>query len=228
MFARSPRTWRGFGIEWDGYRDNGMFSGIVTGTGRLLRREELAGDRRLTIAVGDAVLSRMAPGCSIAVNGVCLTMVGGSDGEFSADVSLATLSGTTLGGLRAGDPVNLEGALRLNDTVDGHLVTGHVDGVGRVVSVVPEARSVRLRIAADAELMPYVARKGSVAVDGVSLTVNAADRGAFEVNIVPHTQEITIISGYRPGTAVNIEVDVVARYLERLAAAGLLATDKDA
>ena len=107
-----------------------MFSGIVTGTGQLLRREELAGDRRLTIAIGDAVLSKLSPGCSIAVNGVCLTMVRGGGGQFSADVSLETLSATTLGRLRDGDPVNLEGALRLHDTVDGHLVTGHVDGVG--------------------------------------------------------------------------------------------------
>ena len=155
-------------------------------------------------------------------------MVSGGGGQFSADVSLETLAGTTLGGLRDGDPVNLEGALRLNDTVDGHLVTGHVDGVGHVVRVEPDARSVRLCIAADAPLMRYVARKGSVAVDGVSLTVNAVDSGAFEVNIVPHTREITVISGYRPGTAVNIEVDIIARYLERLAAAGLPAPDKDA
>ncbi len=205
-----------------------MFSGIVTGTGRLLGHEELAGDRRLTIGVGDAVLPTLSPGCSIAVNGVCLTMVGGGDGQFSADVSLETLSGTTLGGLRDGDPVNLEGALRLSDTVDGHLVTGHVDGVGHVVSVEPEARSVRLRIAADAQLMPYIARKGSVAVDGVSLTVNAVDSDGFEVNIVPHTREITVISGYCHGTAVNIEVDIIARYLERLALAGLPAAYKDA
>ena len=205
-----------------------MFSGIVTATGRLLRREELAGDRRLTIGIGDAVLPRLSPGCSIAVNGVCLTMVSGGGGQFSADVSLETLAGTTLGGLRDGDPVNLEGALRLNDTVDGHLVTGHVDGVGHVVRVEPDARSVRLRIAVDDPLMRYVARKGSVAVDGVSLTVNSVDSGEFEVNIVPHTREITVISGYRPGTAVNIEVDIIARYLERLAAAGLPAPDKDA
>ena len=205
-----------------------MFSGIVTATGRLLRREELAGDRRLTIGIGDAVLPRLSPGCSIAVNGVCLTMVSGGGGQFSADVSLETLAGTTLGGLRDGDPVNLEGALRLDDTVDGHLVTGHVDGVGHVVRVEPEARSVRLRIAVDDPLMRYVARKGSVAVDGVSLTVNAVDSGEFEVNIVPHTREITIISGYRSGTAVNIEVDIVARYLERLAAADRPAADKDA
>ena len=195
-----------------------MFSGIVKGTGRVLASVDLGADRRLSIDTRDVDLPSLETGCSIAVNGVCLTAVDCADGQFTADVSRETLSATTLGELSSGDPVNLEGALRLTDTVDGHLVTGHVDGVGRVVGVKPDARSTGLRITVDGSLMRYIARKGSVAVDGVSLTVNAVDEDAFEVNIVPHTSEVTVISGYRTGRAVNIEVDIVARYLERLRA----------
>ena len=195
-----------------------MFSGIVKGTGRVLASVDLGADRRLSIDTRDVDLPSLETGCSIAVNGVCLTAVDCADGQFTADVSRETLSATTLGELSSGDPVNLEGALRLNDTVDGHLVTGHVDGIGRVVGVEPDARSTGLRITVDGSLMRYIARKGSVAVDGVSLTVNAVDEDAFEVNIVPHTSEVTVISGYRIGRAVNIEVDIVARYLERLRA----------
>ena len=195
-----------------------MFSGIVKGVGRVHESVDLGGDRRLAIDTRGVALAPLEGGRSVAVNGVCLTAVDCGDGRFSADVSLETLSTTTLGELSKGDRVNLESALRLNDTMDGHLVTGHVDGVGRVLSVEPAARSTELRIAFDEALMRYIARKGSVAVDGVSLTVNAVREGAFEVNIVPHTGEATIISGYRPGRAVNIEVDIVARYLERLRA----------
>ncbi len=193
-----------------------MFGGIVKGRGRVLASVGLGGDRRLTIDTRDVDLPSLKTGGSIAVNGVCLTAADCGNGRFAADVSRETLSATTLGELSIGDPVNLEGALRLNDTVDGHLVTGHVDGIGRVVGVEPDARSTGLRISVDGSLMRYIARKGSVAVDGVSLTVNAVDEDAFEVNIVPHTGEVTVISGYRPGRAVNIEVDIVARYLERL------------
>ena len=195
-----------------------MFSGIVRGTGRVLASVDLGADRRLRIDTRGVDLPSLETGCSIAVNGVCLTAIDCADGRFAADVSRETLSATTLGELSSGDPVNLEGALRLNDTVDGHLVTGHVDGIGRVVGVKPDARSTGLRITVDGSLMRYIARKGSVAVDGVSLTVNAVDEDAFEVNIVPHTSEVTVISGYRTGRAVNIEVDIVARYLERLRA----------
>lgn len=196
-----------------------MFSGIVRGMGRVLDSADLGGDRRLTVDTREVALRPLATGCSIAVNGVCLTALDCGDERFSADVSLETLSATTLGELSRGDPVNLESALRLSDTVDGHLVTGHVDGLGRVVAVEPAARSTAVRIALDKALMRYVARKGSVAVDGVSLTVNAVHEDAFEVNIVPHTNDVTVISEYRPGRAVNIEVDIVARYLERLRAA---------
>ena len=193
-----------------------MFSGIVRGMGRVLDSADLGGDRRLTIDTREVALRPLATGHSIAVNGVCLTVVDCGDERFSADVSLETLSATTLGELSRGDHVNLESALRLNDTLDGHLVTGHVDGIGRVVSVEPMARSTEIRIALDRAFMRYIARKGSVAVDGVSLTVNVVHDGAFDVNIVPHTSDVTVISDYRPGRAVNIEVDIVARYLERL------------
>lgn len=196
-----------------------MFSGIVRGVGRVLESADLGRDRRLTIDIRGVALPPLQTGCSIAVNGVCLTAVDCTAERFAADVSLETLSATTLGKLSGGDPVNLESALRLSDTVDGHLVTGHVDGIGRVVDVQAAARSTAVSIAVHKTLMRYIARKGSVAVDGVSLTVNAVDANAFEVNIVPHTNAVTIFSEYRPGRAVNIEVDIVARYLERLRAA---------
>ena len=197
-----------------------MFSGIVKGVGSVLEQVEVGGDRRMTIGLEGVALPELQPGHSVAVNGVCLTAVACDTGRFTADVSVETLSTTTLGDLAVGDPVNLENALRMGDSLDGHLVTGHVDGVGRVESVVEAARSVVLRIHMDKALRPYIARKGSVAVDGVSLTVNTLENSAFQVNIVPHTREMTVIAGYRPGTAVNIEVDIIARYLERLAQCG--------
>ena len=197
-----------------------MFSGIVAGVGRVVDNVDAGGDRRLIIDTRGVALAALETGRSIAVNGVCLSVVDSGRDRFAADVSLSTLSATTLGALSKGDPVNVESALRLNDTVDGHLVTGHVDGVGRVMAVERAARSTVVRIAFDKALMRYVARKGSVAVDGVSLTVNAAHEDVFEVNIVPHTNDVTVISEYRPGRAVNIEVDIVARYLERLRAVG--------
>ncbi|MCY3730135.1 MAG: riboflavin synthase [Rhodospirillaceae bacterium] len=206
-----------------------MFSGIVKGVGRVLEAVDLDADRRLTIGLTDVELPGLQPGQSIAVSGVCLTAVTCGQGRFTADVSLETLSATTLGDLQVGDGVNLESALRLGEPVDGHLVTGHVDGVGRVESLRASARSVVIRIRIDPRLAPFIARKGSVAVDGVSLTVNAVDDAAFEVNVIPHTREITVIAGYRPGSAVNIEVDLIARYLQRLArhAAGSEANDPE-
>jgi riboflavin synthase len=193
-----------------------MFSGIVKGIGRILERADTGGDQRLTIGVKNIALPELHPGNSIAVNGVCLTATVCDSESFMSDVSVETLSTTTLGNLTEGDSVNLENALRLGDSLDGHLMTGHVDGVGRIESVEEAARSIMLRIQVDGMLAPYIARKGSVAVDGVSLTVNAVKNATFQVNIVPHTREMTVIAGYRPGTAVNIEVDIVARYLERL------------
>ena len=193
-----------------------MFTGIVKGVGRVLELAALGGDRRLSIDCGEVALGPIALGDSIAVNGVCLTVVERDDTRFAADVSVETLTRTTLERLARGDPVNLEPALRVGDPLGGHFVTGHVDGIGTVRRIEPAGRSARLELELDAALLPYVARKGSIAVDGVSLTVNGIDSAGFDVNIVPHTRELTVISGYRVGTAVNIEVDVIARYLERL------------
>jgi riboflavin synthase len=158
----------------------------------------------------------LAVGGSIAVNGVCLTAVAVTSSTFTADVSHATLAVTTLGTLASGARVNLEPPLKAGDPLDGHIVTGHVDGVGEVVAVEPAGSSKRLVIGVPAPLSRYIATKGSVAVDGVSLTVNAVDGAQLEVNVIPHTQAVTVIGEYARGTAVNIEVDMVARYLERL------------
>ncbi len=196
-----------------------MFTGIIRGVGTIAERSDVGGDRRLGIELGELALPSPAVGDSIAVNGACLTVTSYGARRFYADVSVETLRVTTLGDLDVGARVNLEPALRVGDALDGHFVMGHVDGVGRVRALSPSARSHRLEIEMPAALAPYVARKGSIAVDGVSLTVNAVSGDVFEVNIVPHTNEMTVISGYRVGTAVNIEIDMIARYLERLASA---------
>jgi riboflavin synthase len=197
-----------------------VFSGIVRGSGLILETAERGGDRRLVIGTAGVDLGPIDVGASIAVNGVCLTALDPRAESFAADVSAETLARTTLGLLAAGDPVNLEGSMRLGQTLDGHLVYGHVDGVGRVVALEPEARSVALTIELPPALRRYVAEKGSIAVDGVSLTVNQVAGDRFSVNIIPHTREITVISRYGHGSPVNIEVDVIARYLERLQSAG--------
>ena len=196
-----------------------MFTGIIRGIGALAESRDSGGDRQITIDVGALELPGLAVGDSVAVNGVCLTVTGLGDRRFSADVSVETLQVTTLGSLDIGAGVNLEPALRVGDALDGHFVMGHVDGVGRVRTVESAARSQRIEFEIPAALAPYVARKGSIAIDGVSLTVNAVTGSVLEVNIVPHTSEMTIISGYTVGTAVNIEIDMIARYLERLASA---------
>jgi riboflavin synthase len=155
-------------------------------------------------------------GDSIAVNGVCLTAVELPGDGFSADVSNETLALTTLGNLKVGSRVNLEKALTLSDRLGGHLVSGHVDGIGTVLERSPDARSERFVIEAPDVLARYIAQKGSVCVDGTSLTVNKVDGARFELNIVPHTLQETIIGDYVPGSEVNLEVDLIARYLERL------------
>ena len=171
---------------------------------------------RFAIELGSAAIGPLAVGGSIAVNGVCLTAVAVAPHGFTADVSAATLAVTTLGRLVAGSRVNLEPPLRAGDPLDGHIVTGHVDGVGEVVGVEPVGGSKRIVVAVPAALSRYIAPKGSVAIDGVSLTVNAVGAAELEVNIIPHTQAVTVIGEYARGTAVNIEVDMLARYLERL------------
>ena len=197
-----------------------MFTGIIQTVGHLLAQESKSGDKRMTIATGDMDVSDVSLGDSIAVNGVCLTAVTLNGQEFSADVSNETLSHTTLGDLKVGAPVNLEKAMQLTTRLGGHLVSGHVDGVAKVLAAHEDARSVRFEIEAPEALAKYIAAKGSVCVDGVSLTVNQVNASVFDVNIVPHTMSNTIISHYKQGAMVNIEVDVVARYLERLLVAG--------
>jgi len=196
-----------------------MFTGIVQGVGRVRAVEPRGGDVRMWIEGGNVPLGDVAIGGSIAVNGACLTAVELEPAAFAADLSRETLSLTTAGDWTAGRPVNLEKALTAGQSLGGHYVTGHVDGVGRVVSRHDDARSVRIEFEVPAELARYVARKGSICVDGVSLTVNGVSGNRFDVNLVPHTLGVTILGGYGPGTRVNLEVDIIARYLERLVAA---------
>jgi riboflavin synthase len=193
-----------------------MFTGIIQSVGSIRAIEERDGDRRITIDTGGLAMDRAELGDSIAVNGVCLTAVEFDSGAFVADVSRETLAVTTLEKLVTGARVNLEPALTLGTPLGGHLVSGHVDGVGAMVSREPEARSTRMVFRLPDDLARYVAKKGSICIDGTSLTVNDVQGSEFGVNIVPHTLEHTIMGGYEPGTAVNLEVDLIARYLEKL------------
>jgi riboflavin synthase len=195
-----------------------MFSGLVRGIGRVVARSDSGSDQRFTIDFATAAIGPLGIGGSVAVNGVCLTAVGIVGGTFQADVSAETLAVTTLGRLIPGAAVNLEPPLKAGDPLDGHIVTGHVDGVAEVTAFEPAGRSQRLVIAVPPALARYLAQKGSVAVDGVSLTVNAVRGTEFEVNVIPHTLAQTVIGAYARGTAVNIEVDMIARYVERLLA----------
>ena len=193
-----------------------MFTGIVTSRGTLRETSDIGGDCRLTIETGTLDLSHCSVGDSICVSGACLTMLEPSAGCFHADVSQETLALTTLGALEPGDPVNLELALGLDDRMGGHLVTGHVDGLATLVSRREDARAERFDFEVPPELARYVARKGSVCLDGVSLTVNEVDGRRFSVCLIPHTLEITTLGDLQPGDRVNLEVDLIARYLERL------------
>lgn len=193
-----------------------MFTGIIQATGTIRRMETRQGDMRLSIATGKLDLGDVATGDSIAVNGVCLTAVELPGDGFSADVSNETLALTTLGNLKVGSRVNLEKALTLSARLGGHLVSGHVDGIGTVIERTADARSERFLIEAPNVLARYIAHKGSICVDGTSLTVNRVDGASFELNIVPHTLQETIMGDYVQGTRVNLEVDLIARYLERL------------
>ena len=193
-----------------------MFTGIVQDIGEVRSLEARGGDVRLSIACHHLDLARVQVGDSICVQGCCLTVTERPGQAFAADVSRETLSLTTLGDLVAGSAVNLEPALRAGDPLGGHLVSGHVDGVARVVAVSGDARSLRLRIAVPAALARYIARKGSVALDGVSLTINEVEDAVFGVNIIPHTQAVTTLGKLTVGSRVNLEVDQVARYVARL------------
>ena len=198
-----------------------MFTGIVRDVGTVRALEPRGGDVRLWIDVVALPMAGVVDGDSICVSGCCLTALEVAPRGFAADVSRETLSLTTLGGLQAGSKVNLEPSLRAGDSLGGHLVSGHVDGVGELVALHEDARSVRMRCRGPPGLSRYVARTGSIAIDGVSLTVNEVDGDEFGVNLIPHTQQVTTLGGRRPGQRVNLEIDQVARYVERLLAAQL-------
>lgn len=193
-----------------------MFTGIIQAVGKVISLEPKEGDLRLQVGTGGLDITAWQLGDSIATNGVCLTIVGLPGDGYLADVSLETLSTTTIGQWQLGMAVNLEPAMLPQTRFGGHIVSGHVDGVGEVLSRHSDARSERFRLRAPKTLAKYIAPKGSIAVDGTSLTVNKVEGAEFEINIVPHTLEHTVIGGYEAGTRVNLEVDVVARYLERL------------
>ncbi|NRH27123.1 riboflavin synthase [Pseudomonas sp. MS19] len=193
-----------------------MFTGIIESVGRIRALTPKGGDVRVYVETGKLDLGDVKLGDSIAVNGVCLTAVELPGDGFWADVSRETLARTGFVDLKSGGAVNLEKALTPTSRLGGHLVSGHVDGVGEVVSREDNARAVQFRIRAPKELAKYIAHKGSITVDGTSLTVNAVDGAEFELTIVPHTLAETIMVDYRPGRKVNLEVDLLARYLERL------------
>ncbi|NIK39106.1 riboflavin synthase [Xanthomonas arboricola] len=193
-----------------------MFTGIIEGVGHLAARQPHGGDVRFTFATGNLPFDAVQLGESIAVNGVCLTVIAFDAGSFQADASTETLSLTTLGSLPEGALLNLERAMRPTDRLGGHLVSGHVDGLGQVQSVHDDARAQRWRFAAPSSVLRYVAKKGSICVDGVSLTVNEVDEDGFEVALIPHTVANTAFARTAVGAAVNLEIDLVARYVERL------------
>jgi len=193
-----------------------MFTGIIEGVGRLQSVQPIGGDVRLRIATGSLDFSEPRLGESIAVNGVCLTVIEFGADWYDADASTETLALTTLGALQTGAKVNLERAMRPSDRLGGHLVSGHVDGVGAVESVREDARAQRWRFRAPAPLLRYIAKKGSICVDGVSLTVNEVDSEGFEVALIPHTVANTAFCDTAVGAPVNLEIDLVARYVERL------------
>ena len=196
-----------------------MFTGIVERMGTLHEAADAGGRRRFAIEAG-ALAAGLKVGDSVAVNGVCLTVVEAAGERFSVDAVDETLARSNLGDLRAGSAVNLERPMKADGRFDGHLVQGHVDGVGTVRSIVPEGASRRIWMDVPAGLRRYLAEKGSVAVDGVSLTVSAVDASGCEVVLIPHTMEVTLFGGRRPGDRVNLEVDVVAKYVERLLGVG--------
>ena len=195
-----------------------MFTGLIAGVGRLAARESRGGDARLTIEVGSLPFDGVQLGESIAVNGCYLTVVEFDAGSFAVDASNETLALTTLGRLAIGAPLNLERAMLPTDRLGGHLVSGHVDGLGIAAKRWTDARAERWRFEAPMALLRYVAHKGSICVDGVSLTVNEVDDAGFEVALIPHTVAHTAFHALREGDAVNLEVDLLARYVERLLA----------
>ncbi len=193
-----------------------MFTGIILAKGRIISLAERVGDLELGIDAAGLDLARTAIGDSVCVQGVCLTVTRLQGSAFFADVSRETLSKTTLGKLQVSSNVNLEPSLRAGDALGGHMVSGHVDAVGRLVRLEQDARSWRLEFELPAALTRFVAAKGSISLNGVSLTVNHVDGLRFDVNIIPHTHAVTTLGELRVGDEVNVEIDVVARYLDRL------------
>ena len=193
-----------------------MFTGIIQQIGKIENITPKQGDMRLTIDTADWDLSDVALGDSICVSGVCLTAVELHDHAFVADVSSETLQKTVLGDAVVGTRVNLEMALRLADRLGGHIVSGHVDGIGEVTERYQEARSWRFVVRAPADLVRYIAPKGSITINGISLTVNNVNNDQFDVNIVPHTLQCTTMNDLKVGSSVNLEIDLLARYLEKL------------
>ncbi|NQY27472.1 MAG: riboflavin synthase [Piscirickettsiaceae bacterium] len=193
-----------------------MFTGIIAAIGKIENIQPQAGDLRLHVNTQDLDLSDVKLGDSVAINGVCLTVVEHKQSILGFDVSRESLDRTSLGALSKGSAVNLEKALAVGDRLGGHFVSGHVDGLATVISMQESARSVQFRFEIPAGLERYIAEKGSICIDGTSLTVNDVSDNWFEVNIIPHTMQETVMSYYRQGTKVNLEVDLIARYLERL------------
>jgi riboflavin synthase len=197
-----------------------MFTGIIVATGRVTSLEEKGGDLELAIDAAALDLGRIVVGDSISVQGACLTVTRMEGTRFYADVSRETLAKTTLGALHPGSRVNLEPSLRAGDALGGHWVSGHVDAVGTLTALVQDARSWRMEFELPAPLMRFVAPKGSICINGVSLTVNKVEGRRFDVNIIPHTHQATTLGELKVDDGVNIEIDVIARYIERLAEFG--------
>lgn len=196
-----------------------MFTGIVTDIGRV-RSIETRGDTRVVLQTAYD-LDTVEIGASICCDGVCLTVVQKGPDWFAVDVSAETLARSTLGRWTPGKPVNLERSLRVGDELGGHIVSGHVDGVGKVASMTPEGDSLRVKFEAPDSLLPFIAAKGSVAINGVSLTVNEVDSRTFGVNLIPHTRQVTNFGAIATGDPVNLEIDILARYVARLAQSGV-------
>jgi riboflavin synthase len=193
-----------------------MFSGIIEAIGTVEEIKTFGQDHRFIINTGKLDLSDIHVSESIAVSGVCLTVIEMSENTIAADVSSETLACTSFATIKPGDKVNLEKALQLSSRLNGHLVIGHVDGVGKIESLTDEGRSICYKIQFPDKLKKYIARKGSICVDGVSLTINETSNTSFEVNIIPHTLKETIFSDYVEGSCINLEIDLIARYLEGL------------
>ena len=193
-----------------------MFTGIIEATGHISAIETKGEDSRFVFNTEKMELSDMKLGDSISVNGVCLSIIEKDSNSFSADLSKETLTLTSFSDLKIGSRINLEKAMMLSDRINGHMVSGHVDGIGKIINKADEGRSIKYTIEVPAGLNRFISKKGSVSVDGVSLTVNEVNNNTFDVNIIPHTLSETIFSGYDTNTKVNIEVDQIARYLDQL------------